>query len=67
MKLYDEDWGQLTTDQQNRLREVYCRKDNGMTFEDFLNKAYNDRLMGCVMVEWSGMWLGIEPDGHCHS
>lgn len=20
-----------------------------------------------VMVEWCGMWLGIEPDGHCHS
>jgi hypothetical protein len=22
---------------------------------------------GCVMVEWRGMWLGIERDGHYHS
>lgn len=21
----------------------------------------------CVMVEWAGMWLGIEPDGYTHS
>ncbi|MCK1671079.1 hypothetical protein [Bradyrhizobium sp. 150] len=22
---------------------------------------------GCVMVHWSGMWLGIETDGYTHS
>jgi len=22
---------------------------------------------GCIMVEWCGMWLGIEPDGYTHS
>jgi len=22
---------------------------------------------GCIMVQWSGMWLGIEPDGYTHS
>jgi hypothetical protein len=22
---------------------------------------------GCVMLPWSGMWLGIEPDGYTHS
>lgn len=22
---------------------------------------------GCVMVEWRGMWLGVEPDGYTHS
>lgn len=22
---------------------------------------------GCIMIEWSGMWLGIEPDGYTHS
>jgi len=20
-----------------------------------------------VMVQWCGMWLGIEPDGYCHT
>ena len=23
--------------------------------------------MGCIMVPWRGMWLGIEPDGYTHS
>ena len=22
---------------------------------------------GCVMVQFAGMWLGIEPDGYTHS
>lgn len=22
---------------------------------------------GCVMVNFAGMWLGIEPDGYTHS
>jgi hypothetical protein len=22
---------------------------------------------GCIMVQWRGMWLGIEPDGYTHS
>ena len=22
---------------------------------------------GCVMIQWCGMWLGIEPDGYTHS
>lgn len=22
---------------------------------------------GCAMLEWKGMWLGIEPDGYTHS
>ncbi len=23
--------------------------------------------LGCIMVPWCGMWLGIEPDGYTHS
>jgi hypothetical protein len=22
---------------------------------------------GCVMIQWAGMWLGIERDGYVHS
>lgn len=22
---------------------------------------------GCVMIQWKGMWLGIEKDGYTHS
>ena len=21
----------------------------------------------CLMIQWCGMWLGIEKDGYCHS
>jgi hypothetical protein len=21
----------------------------------------------CIMIQWCGMWLGIEPDGYTHS
>lgn len=24
-------------------------------------------LMGCWMVEWAGMWLGIETNGYTHT
>ena len=22
---------------------------------------------GCIMVQWCGMWVGIEPDGYAHT
>ena len=35
------------------------------TFHEFLNRA----TLGYdyIMIEWCGMWLGIETDGHAHS
>jgi len=67
MKMHDDVWVNLTREQQGALREVFCRRDLGENFTTFLNRAYLDGLMGCVMVPWCGMWLGIEPDGHTHS
>ena len=29
--------------------------------------SFNNRRELLVMVQWCGMWLGIEPDGYCHS
>jgi len=26
-----------------------------------------DSINGCWMVEWCGMWLGIETDGYMHT
>ena len=26
-----------------------------------------DGLCGCYMMNWRGMWLGLEKDGHIHS
>lgn len=33
-------------------------------------RSFRKRVMGgpgCLMIEWRGMWLGIEPDGYTHS
>lgn len=33
-------------------------------------RSFRKRAMGgpgCLMIEWRGMWLGIEPDGYTHS
>jgi hypothetical protein len=32
----------------------------------FRRQAYHSH-MGCMMLPWHGMWLGIEPDGYTHS
>ncbi len=35
------------------------------TFHEFLGRAAHG--YDCVMIEWCGMWLGIEKDGYAHS
>jgi hypothetical protein len=37
------------------------------TTEGELNTLRWDSLMGCYLVQWKGMLLGIETDGHIHS
>ena len=40
--------------------------ERAMTFGEF--EAYAElSYIGCIMVPWLGMWLGIEPDGYTHS
>jgi len=63
----------LTRAQREALYRVYIRPVNGTThtgirgYRAFRRMAAYDGLMGCVMLPWCGMWLGIEPDGHTHS
>lgn len=45
-------------------REAYCKK---VSYLQFLRTAHYSHLMGCVMLPWEGMILGIEADGHTHS
>lgn len=35
--------------------------------EEELNGLCWNNLMGCYLVWWKGMCLGIEKDGHIHS
>lgn len=37
-----------------------------VTYREFRRTARKS-FLGCVMVPWCGMWLGIEEDGYTHS
>lgn len=36
-----------------------------MTYRQFRKRVHGGP--GCIMLQWCGMWLGIEPDGYTHS
>jgi len=65
----------LTKQQKKALFNVYSRihKPAGVRYTAFRRacrrdrKIYYDNIAGCLMVYWSDMWLGIEPNGYCHS
>ena len=54
--------------QNATLQMKWELSDQGMTFEAF--RAGVQPTIGlddAVTVRWSGMWLCIETDGHCHT
>ena len=55
----------LNKKQRTSLHMKWVQSNNGMTYRQFRNtvKAGYD----CVMVQWCGMWVGIELDGYAHS
>ena len=56
----------LTKAQQKAVLRVYLR-DTGEA-ESYLQ--FRRRVKHCngfIMLQWKGMWLGIEPDGYTHS
>ena len=57
----------LTPEQRAALRAVFNRRPRLVTWTTFMRSAFNDTVIRCVMVPWSGMTLGIEEDGHTHS
>lgn len=66
----------ITRAQREALREIYHRRQTPSYtygaktwrgYRKFRSTARPDPMMGCVMVPWLGMWLGIEPDGYTHS
>ena len=36
-----------------------------LTYKQFRKRVLHG--YDCLMVQWCGMWLGIEPDGYTHS
>ena len=55
----------LNKNQRAALARVWNRDGQGMTYRQF--RATVQPGPGCVLVQWCGMWLGIEPDGYTHS
>ena len=56
----------ITKAQQQAIKRIYLRdQNNGLSYLQFrrsVKEGYD-----CLMVEWCGMWLGIETDGYTHS
>ena len=56
-----------TTAQRNTLyRKWKQAKTPGLSFNKFLSQI-NPEIQGAITIEWCGMILCIETDGHCHS
>jgi hypothetical protein len=58
----------LTRAQRESLKKVFLRTTDKPTLN--LYRAFRRKVQwgwGCIMVPFSGMWLGIEPCGYTHS
>ena len=55
----------LTKEQRAALKRVYDREPLGISYRQFRRTVQFG--YDCVMVQWCGMWLGIERDGYTHS
>ena len=58
----------LTKPQQKALQAKWIYSNQNKTYLQF-RRAVQEVFMGegAVCVQWSGMWLVIEPDGYTHS
>jgi hypothetical protein len=52
-------------------RAVLAHSYGPMTTAHFMNYRAFRRTVhqgtGCIMVQYAGMWVGIEPDGYTHT
>jgi len=57
----------LNKAQQIALKSKWEQDNQGMSYYSFRHTVFNTIGLDCIMVPWSGMWLGIEKDGYTHS
>jgi len=55
----------LNKQQQLALLRKWQQANQDMTYLQFRRTVQHG--FDCVMVQWCGMWLGIETDGYTHS
>jgi hypothetical protein len=52
-------------EQKTALFRKWKQDDQNMPWDVFTATVQQGR--DCIMVQWCGMWLGIETDGYTHS
>ena len=58
----------LTRQQMEAIKIKYTQsKDHSKSYLEFRRRWYVSHMVGCVMGEWCGMFIGIEKDGYTHS
>ena len=57
----------LTKQQQIAVKRIYNRAPLSVSFLAFRRSVQPAIGLDCVLVQWAGMWLGIETDGYTHS
>ena len=62
----------ITKEQRTALKRIYDRDQNSdqptwNNYREFRRTVQYASYDSCIMVPWSGMWLGIEKDGYTHS
>lgn len=53
--------------QRKAIHRKWVQNNQGMTYRAFRKTVVSVFPFDCLMVQWSGMWLGIESDGYTHS
>ena len=56
----------ITREQRAAIYRLYQRSaDNAPTYRAFRRRAIPG--WDCIMLQWCGMWCGIEKDGYTHT
>lgn len=55
----------ITKAQRKALYKKWVQDNQGMSYRAFRKTVQLG--FDCIMVQWCGMWLGIETDGYTHS
>jgi hypothetical protein len=54
-----------TREQREALKRIWMRGTDERTYRQLRRDAVGGN--DCLMLNWAGMWLGIERDGYTHS
>ena len=57
----------ITKEQRQAIYRKWTQNDQGMSYRQFRATVQRANYDDCLMVQWCGMWLGIETDGYTHS